>query len=120
QGSVGSWLDQQNFIRLSRHFRSSHINRDDFGTPVPSRDDVAGRIWVAGDVWAPKNEHPLVLSHILLCVDFSPAGSTHAHTAEPAADHRWVPSVAAVHIGEAAHHLNRDSATRRKSAMACP
>jgi hypothetical protein len=58
EGSIGPRTDQQNFIGLGRRFRSSHINRDDFGTPAPSRDDVAGRIWLTGNVCAPKNDHP--------------------------------------------------------------
>ena len=40
--------------------------------------------------------------------------------AEPPADHRWVPSLTAVEIGEALHHLNCDRATRREGAMSCP
>src|SRR5215475_4123789 len=31
-----------------------------------------------------------------------------------------MPVLAAVDIGEAVHHLNRDRATRRKAAMSCP
>jgi hypothetical protein len=50
EGSVGSGPDQQDFIRLSSCFRAAHINRNDFGTPTPSRDDVAGCIGLTGDV----------------------------------------------------------------------
>jgi hypothetical protein len=55
EGSVGSIPDQQDFIRLSRCFWPSHINHDDFGTPAPSRDDVAGRVRLTR---APKVDHP--------------------------------------------------------------
>src|SRR5262245_26032434 len=58
KGSIRPWPDQQDFIRLSCCFRSRHINRDDLGTPTPSRDDVAGCIWLTGDVCTPKNDHP--------------------------------------------------------------
>src|SRR5262245_14377595 len=59
-------------------------------------------------------------SSALTCVDLERARQAHAEAAKPPADHRGVPILAAVHIGEAAHHLNRDRATRRKAAVTCP
>jgi hypothetical protein len=57
KGTVGPRPDQQNFVRLSGGLSSAHINRNDLGASTPSRDYVAGRIWLAGDVCAPKNDH---------------------------------------------------------------
>src|SRR5262245_60804421 len=53
-------------------------------------------------------------------MDLECARQAHAEPAEPPADHCWVPSLTAVDIGEALHHLNCDCATRREAAMACP
>lgn len=118
--SVRSRADQENFIRLSRRFRSPYIDRDDFCPATPSRDDMTGGIGLTRNVRAPKHDHVRVLSHILLGIDLERARQTHSKTAKPPTDHCRMPVLASIHMRETLHQLHRHGTPHGEAAMPRP
>ena len=105
---VGPRPDQQGLVRLRRRLRLPHVDGDDVRAAALRGSQVTARQRLARDIRSPEEDERRVRPHVLLRVHAQNAGEAEAEGAEPPADHRRAPPLAAVQVGEPAEQLGRD------------
>jgi hypothetical protein len=101
-------------------FGIAHVDSDDIRATAFSSDQVAGRIGLTGEIGPPQQDEIGVLPHILLGVGVEDAGEAEPEGAQPPADHRRIPLLTAVQMGEAPHELTADARAIVGGGIAMP
>ncbi len=105
QRGIRARADQQDLVRPGGGFRLPNIDRHDLRAALLRRDQVPRRVWLTRQIGTPEDNERGILVHVFFRVGLERAGEAHAEPAEPPADHRRGPVLAAVEIGEARQHL---------------
>ncbi len=106
---IGAGADEQRLVRLRRRLGAPHVDVDDVRAAPPRQGEVPAGVRLACEVRAPEDDQRRVLAHVLLGVHPEDAGEPQAEGAQAPADHRRVPPLAAVEVGEAPQQLRRDA-----------
>ncbi len=122
QRGVGARAHQDYLVGERPSLGSPNVDRHDPRTPSLGGIQMRGRIGLADCVRTPKHDHLRMRAHVFLGRGLERAGEPHAEPAEPPADHRRVPMLAAVEIGEPVHllALHASAIIVRRIAVALP
>ena len=105
---VGPGPDQDHLVGLRRGLGLAHVDRDDVGPAATGGGQVRTGVRLAGEVGAPQHDEARVRAHVLLRVRLEGARQSEAEAAQPPADHRGMPPLAAPEIREAPEEVGAD------------
>ena len=101
QRRIGAGAQQHHLIGQGACLGPAHVDDHDPRAAPFGLFHMADRMGLTDRIGPPEDDHRGMRAHILLGRGFQRPGQTQTKTAQPPADHRRVPRLAAVEIGKA-------------------